>query len=72
MKGSILSRLFPNALKHRIYRNPEVADRGQAGVVWSRLPKKIWVMWTSGLDSAPFSNRIAYEVMKNKLVSQGY
>ena len=72
MNGSLIYSAFPDLAADSLYPDPEISVTNESAPQWTSLPKKVWVIWLTGLDSAPVTNRVAYAVMKRRFESRGY
>ena len=72
MNGSLIYSAFPDLAADSLYPDPEISVTNESAPQWTSLPKKVWVIWLTGLDSAPVTNRVAYAVIKRRFESRGY
>ena len=44
----------------------------QSAPQWNSLPKKVWVIWMTGYETAPVTNKVAFTIMKRRFEKKGY
>ena len=72
MNGSLIHHLFPTLDSDSLYPNIEVSVANESAPQWDSLPKKVWVIWMDGYETAPVTHKVAFTVMKHRFEKRGF
>ena len=73
MKGSFLHRVFfAKEAPKRLYDNKEVPMVANQTQSWDALPKKVWVIWDTGIKNSRATNQLSVENMRKKAKESGF